>query len=82
MTMYLRSVSHLRRQLADVAPADRVVPLNVVTPPFQTGIRLRPGVEDLMYRGERLLQRFHPSLAVCDQVAWVARGRKPLARRD
>lgn len=82
MTMYLRSVADLRRLLVDVAPADRVVPLNVVTPPFQSGIRLRPGVEELMYRSERLLQRFPPSLAVCDQAAWVARCRAPVAGRD
>ena len=75
MTMYLRSVSDLRRHLADVAPPDRVVPLNIVTPPFQAGIRLWAGLEELLYRGERLLQRFRPSLAVCDQVAWVARWR-------
>jgi SAM-dependent methyltransferase len=75
MTMYLRSVAHLRRSLTDIAPPDRLVPLNVVTPPFQAGVRLSAGVETLMYRVERSLQRFRPSLAVCDQVAWVARFR-------
>jgi hypothetical protein len=75
MTMYLRSISDLRRNLADIVPPDRVVPLNVITPPFQTGIRLWTGVEGLLYRGERLLQALRPSLAICDQVAWVARRR-------
>jgi hypothetical protein len=73
MTMYLRSLSDLRRHLADIAPADRIVPLNIVTPPFQAGVRLWAGIEELMYRAERGLQRFRPSLAVCDQVAWVTR---------
>lgn len=75
MTMYLRSVSHLRRRLEDVAPPDRLVPLNIVTPPFQAGIRMWAAAEGFMYRGERLLQRLPPSLAVADQVAWVARRR-------
>lgn len=73
MTMYLRSVADLRRILASIAPPDRVVPLNIVTPPFQAGIRLSPDHERLLYRCESLLQRFGPSLAVSDQVAWVAR---------
>lgn len=75
MTMYLRSVADLRRGLADIAPPDRVVPLNIVTPPFQTGVRLWPGLEGPMYRCEHFLQRFRPSLALSDQVAWVTRSR-------
>jgi SAM-dependent methyltransferase len=72
MTMYLRSAIDLRRSLADIAPPDRLVPLNVVTPPFQTGVHLSVRVEELLFRSETLLQRFRPSLAVCDQIAWVA----------
>jgi SAM-dependent methyltransferase len=74
MTMYLRSVSELRRHLAVVAPPDRIVPLNIVTPPFQAGVRLLEGLENVLYHSELYLQRFRPSLAVCDQIAWVARG--------
>jgi SAM-dependent methyltransferase len=73
MTMYLRSVADLTRQLAKVAPPERIVPLNVVTPPFQAGFRLSAGMEELMYGAERRLQRYRASLAVCDQAAWVAR---------
>jgi SAM-dependent methyltransferase len=75
MTMYLRSASDLQRHLGGVAPAERVVPLNIVTPPFQAGLRRLDGLESLLYRSERWLQRFRPSLGVCDQLAWVARGR-------
>lgn len=73
MTMYLRSVRDLRRDLEDIAPPVRLVPLNIVTPAFQTGFRLSPGAEGFLYRSERLLQRVVGSGAICDQVAWVSR---------
>ena len=73
LTMYLRSARYLERILGDVAPADRLVPLNVLTPPFQTGFQLPERFVGVMNWAEHTLQRYRVSLAVCDQVAWITR---------
>jgi len=73
LTMYLRSSRYLERILGEVAPADRLVPLNVVTPPFQTGFQLPERLAGVMTWAEHKLQRYRVCLAVCDQVAWITR---------
>ena len=73
LTMYLRSARYLERILGDIAPADRLVPLNVLTPPFQTGFQLPERFAGVMNWAEHTLQRYRVSLAVCDQVAWITR---------
>ena len=73
LTMYLRSARHLERILSDVAPADRLVPLNVLTPPFQTGFKLPERFAGVMTWAEHKLQRYRVCLAACDQVAWITR---------
>jgi SAM-dependent methyltransferase len=71
--MYLRGLRDLRPLLDDVAPAHRLVPLNIVTPAFQTGIHLPPRVLPFLRRIEQGLQRLGVGLAVCDQVVWIWR---------
>jgi hypothetical protein len=71
--MELRGVRRLRSILHDVAPAHRLVPLNVVVPPFQTGVRLREAAIPRLRRIESALQRLSWSLHVCDQVVWIWR---------
>ncbi len=73
LTMYLRSARYLERILSDVAPADRLVPLNVLTPPFQTGFQLHDRLARVMNWTEHKLQRYRVCLAVCDQVVWITR---------
>ena len=73
LTMYLRSARHLERILSEVAPADRLVPLNVVTPPFQTGFQLPERLAGVMNWAEQKLQKYRVCLAVCDQVVWITR---------
>ena len=73
LTMYLRSARDLERILSEVAPADRLVPLNVLTPPFQTGFQLPERFAGVMNWAEHKLQRYRACLAACDQVAWITR---------
>ena len=73
LTMYLRSARHLERILSDIAPADRLVPLNVLTPPFQTGFQLPDRLTRVMNWAEHRLQRYRACLAACDQVVWITR---------
>ncbi len=73
LTMYLRSARYLERILSDIAPADRLVPLNVLTPPFQTGFQLPERLAGVMSWAEQKLQRYRLCLAVCDQVVWITR---------
>ncbi len=73
VTMYLRSARHLERILSEVAPADWLVPLNVLTPPFQTGFQLPERLAGVMNWAEHKLQRYRACLAACDQVAWITR---------
>ena len=73
LTMYLRSARDLERILSEVAPADRLVPLNVVTPPFQTGFQLPDRLAGVMNWAEHKLQRYRACLSACDQVAWITR---------
>ena len=74
LTMYLRSARYLERILSEVAPAHRLVPLNVVTPPFQTGFQLPERLAGVMNWAEHKLQRYRACLATCDQVVWITRG--------
>lgn len=73
LIMYFRTRSDLERILNEVAPADRLVPLNVLTPPFQTGYRLPDRLAGVMMKIERSLQRWGIGLASCDQLAWISR---------
>ena len=72
-TMYFRSRCDLERILNEVAPADRLVPLNVLTPPFQTGYRLPDRLAGMMIKVERRLQQWGIGLGSCDQLAWISR---------
>ena len=71
-TMYLRGLGDLAAILDDVAPARRVVALNVVTPPFQTGIRLPEWLARRLAVVEKAAQGWRASLAVCDQIVWIS----------
>ena len=71
--MYLRSARYLERILSDIAPPDRLVPLNVLTPPFQTGFQLPDRLTKVMNLAEHKLQRYRACLATCDQVVWITR---------
>ena len=73
LTMYFRTRCDLERILNEVAPADRLVPLNVLTPPFQTGYRLPDRLAGVMMKVERNLQRWGIGLASGDQLAWISR---------
>jgi len=78
LTMHLRGLRTLRRLLEGIAPSDRIVALNVLTPPFQTGFTLPKALEPLLGRAERLAQRMRPSAYVSDQIAWVHRAPRPM----
>jgi SAM-dependent methyltransferase len=75
MRMRLRSPSQLRRLLRDVVRIDAIVPLLVLTPPFQTGFVPRGPTLAALRKVERAVARVTALAAVADQAVCIARAR-------
>ena len=75
MLMRLRSPRRVRRLLADVARVERLAPLLVVTPPFQTGFAPGPRALAVLRVLERRAARVDALAAIADQAVCVARPR-------
>jgi SAM-dependent methyltransferase len=73
MTMHLRSPRRLRRLLTGTVRIERLLPLLVWTPPFQTGFQPRGRVLSWLERLERAATASAPLAALADQAVCVAR---------
>jgi len=72
LTMHLRSARKIRYLLAEAVRIDRMLPLLVCTPPFQTGFRPSRSAVSWLEPLERALTA-HPRLAsIADQVICIA----------
>lgn len=78
LAMRLRGPRRLRRLLADVVRIERVSPLLVFTPPFQTGFAPGPRAVAAL-RGLERRAAWDPLAAVADQAVVVARARSSSA---
>ncbi len=73
LTMHLRSARKIRHLLAGTVRIERMVPLLVCTPPFQSGFRPGRRLSAFLEAVERTAGRFHELAAIADQVVCVAR---------
>ena len=73
MTMRLRSPRRLRRLLNGTVRIERLLPLLVLTPPFQTGFQPPGRVLPWLERLERAATAAAPLAALADQAVCIAR---------
>jgi SAM-dependent methyltransferase len=73
MRMRLRSPSRLRRLLRGTVRIDAIVPLLVVTPPFQTGFVPTGATLAALHKVERAVGHIEALAAVADQAVCIAR---------
>jgi SAM-dependent methyltransferase len=73
MLMHLRSPGRIRRLLAGVVRVERMLPLLVCTPPFQTGFAPGPRVFAALKAVEQRAARIGALAGLADQVVCVAR---------